>query len=163
MQIRKIFGLLVVALALVACSSTQPNQAGRFSSELSTVVGGTWAQTDTAACSKLLTAVYTACVIDGQSSRIKSIRLVCEPLTSLDEWKAAFKPAAGAPAKAVKTTFADEPGIGESAVVRFDNGKIEGLYTYVRGHRCSVHTDPIESARADLVAIAKVFFTNMLT
>ena len=152
----------MVALALVACSSTQPNQAGRFSSELSTVVGGTWAQTDTAACSKLLTAVYTACVIDGQNSRIKSIRLVCEPMKSLDEWKAAFKSAEANPATKVLSAFVDEPGIGESTVVRFDNGKIEGLYTYVRGHRCSVHTDPIESAGADLVAIAKVFITNRL-
>ena len=158
-----IFSALAPAiLALSACTADSPNQASRFATDLGASVDGTWSQTDTAACSNLLVGQYSACVLDSKNSRVKSVRLVCEPLGSVDDWKAAYRAAVEAPNAKVKVAFSDEPGIGDATVVRTDDGKIEGLYSYVKGHRCSVHTDPVDSARADLVAIAKVFITGKL-
>ncbi len=163
MKLRMIFSALAPAiLTLSACTAESTNQASRFATGLGASIDGTWSQTDTAACSKLLTGSYAACVFDSQNSRVKSIRFVCEPSKSVDEWKAAYKAAEATPNAKVKAAFTEESGIGDAAVVRTDDGKIEGLYTYVRDHRCSVHTDPVDSTRADLVDIAKVLINGKL-
>ncbi len=149
--------MIVLAVSGVGagCSSSGAPQSSRLSTILTSALHGSWSPTDTAACSTVLTNRYSACVFDGTEAIATSARIACEPDTSLAAWKARML----TPSKGTATfVYKDLAGIGDAAVLRSDRGKPEGVYSFIRGHRCSVHIDPVGPTADALVTAARAVF-----